>query len=365
MSCEWHDKIFSIEQNGFEQLALEIFQFQFAANPVYRSYINAIGIQPAQVDKLEKIPFLPISFFKTDQIKTGEFNEQVIFESSGTTQTVNSRHYIKDLSIYNESFTRGFEKIYGSISKWCILGLLPTYLERNNSSLVYMVDSLIKQSENAQSGFYLYDLEKLNETLLLLERSKQKTLLIGVTYALLDFAERFPMSLVYSVIMETGGMKGRREELTRMEVHDRLESAFGKNEIHSEYGMTELLSQAYAKKEGRFQCPSWMKLMIRDEEDPLSVRSSEFRPDSYRVQSNKPEAMSRVDSPELTTHLPIAIGTPLTALTGAINVIDLANVHSCSFIATDDVGKLYPDNSFEVLGRMDSSDLRGCSLLTV
>src|SRR5687768_1196837 len=212
MSCEWHDKIFSIGQNGFEQLALEIFQFQFAANPVYHSYVNVIGIKPAEVDKVEKIPFLPISFFKTDQIKTGEFNEQVVFESSGTTQTVNSRHYIKDLSIYNESFTRGFENIYGSINEWCILGLLPSYLERNNSSLVYMVDSLIKNSGHSRSGFYLYDLEKLNETLLVLERSKQKTLLIGVTYALLDFAERFPMTLNYTVIMETGGMKGRREE---------------------------------------------------------------------------------------------------------------------------------------------------------
>ena len=342
MSCEWHDKIFSIEQNGFEQLALEIFQFQSSTNPVYRAYINAIGIQTAGIDKIEKIPFLPISFFKTDQIKSGEFNEQAIFESSGTSGTGNSRHYIKELSIYNESFTRGFENMYGSISEWCILGLLPSYLERNNSSLVYMVDSLIKKSGHSQSGFYLYDLEKLNSTLLLLERSKQRTLLIGVTYALLDFAEQFrPGSdrepIQYLTIMETGGMKGWRKELTRMEVHEQLKKVFNKNEIHSEYGMTELLSQAYAKKEGRFQCPPWMKVMIRDEEDPFLVRGSEFR-----VQSNKAEAMS-----------------------GAINIIDLANVYSCSFIATDDVGKLYPDRSFEVLGRMDSSDLRGCSLLTV
>jgi len=350
MSCEWHDKIFSVEQKGFEQLALEIFQFQFAANPVYRSYINAIGIRPAEIDKVEKIPFLPISFFKTDRVKTGEFNEQIIFESSGTTQTVNSRHYVKDLSIYNESFKRSFENMYGSINEWCIIGLLPSYLERNNSSLVYMADDLIKKSGHSQSGFYLYDLEKLNETLLELERAKQRTLLLGVTYALLDFAERFPLPLDYTVIMETGGMKGRREELTRMEVHDRLKKAFNKNEIHSEYGMTEMLSQAYAKKEGRFYCPQWMKVMIRDEEDPLSVRSSEFG-----VRS----AESGVGSKELTTHY-----SPLT-LAGAVNIIDLANVHSCSFIATDDVGRLYPDNSFEVLGRMDNSDLRGCSLLTV
>ena len=337
MSCEWHDKIFSVGQNGFEQLALDIFQFQFANNPVYHSYVNAIGARPGEVDKIEKIPFLPISFFKTDQIKSGEFNEQIIFESSGTTQTVPGRHYVKDLSIYTDSFTRGFENIYGNITEWCILGLLPSYLERNNSSLVYMVDSLIKQSGHAQSGFYLYDLEKLKHILLLLESSKQKTLLIGVTYALLDFAEQFPIKLQNTMIMETGGMKGRRKELTRMEVHERLKKAFNKDDIHSEYGMTELLSQAYSQKEGRFHCPPWMKVMIRDEEDPLTVQSSGFR-----VLSNKPEAMP-----------------------GAINIIDLANVYSCSFIATDDVGKLYPDNSFEVLGRMDNSDLRGCSLLTV
>ena len=349
MSCEWHNKVFSIEQNRFEQLALEIFQFQFTANLVYRSYVTALSIQPAEVDQIDKIPFLPISFFKTDQIKTGEFNEQVIFESSGTTQMASSRHFVKDLAIYKESFTRNFEGMYGSISEWCILGLLPSYLERSNSSLVYMVDNLIKESGHSQSGLYLHDFEKLKDTLLLLERSGKKTLLIGVTYALLDFAERFPPdsypeSLNYTVIMETGGMKGRREELTRMEVHDRLKRAFGKNEIHSEYGMTELLSQAYAKKEGRFQCPVWMKVMIRDEEDPLTVRSQE----------------SVVGSQELITQY-----SPLTTLTGAINIIDLANVYSCSFIATDDVGKLYPDNSFEVLGRMDNSDLRGCSLLTV
>jgi len=330
MSCEWHDKIFSVEQKDFSRIALEIFQFQYTANPVYRSYVNAIGTRAAEVDKIDKIPFLPIGFFKTDQIKCGEFNEEAIFESSGTTQMPTSRHYIKDLSIYTTGFTRGFKNNYGSVSEWCILGLLPSYLEKSNSSLVYMVDDLIKKSGHSESGFYLYEHEKLAGTLLSLEASDQKTLLIGVTYALLDFAEKFPISLHYTTVMETGGMKGRRRELTRMEVHEQLKKAFGKNEIHSEYGMTELLSQAYAKEEGRFQCPSWMKVMIRDEEDPLLVQNS-----NSGVQA------------------------------GAINVIDLANVYSCSFIATDDVGKLYPDDSFEVLGRMDSSDLRGCSLLTI
>ena len=346
MNCEWHDKIFLVNDNSFEQLALGIFHFQYGANPVYQSYVNALGIKPDLIDKLEKIPFLPISFFKTDNIKTGKFNAAEIFESSGTTQTVNSHHHVKDISIYTESFTRGFENFYGEVNDWCILGLLPSYLERGNSSLVYMVDNLIKVSTHPQSGFYLHDLGRLKETLVSLEKAKQKTLLIGVTYALLDFAEKFPLELFHTIIMETGGMKGRRKELTRMEVHEQLSKAFNKHEIHSEYGMTELLSQAYAGKEGRFHCPNWMKVMVRDDEDPFEVRSQQ----------------SIVNSQTLTTHLPIAIGTPLT---GAINIIDLANVYSCSFIATDDIGKLNPDNSFEVLGRMDGSDLRGCSLLTV
>jgi hypothetical protein len=330
MNGEWHDKIFSVTGSGFSQLVLDIFHFQYEANSVYNSYVNALGKTPSDVDEIEKIPFLPISFFKTDEIKTGRFNAEVIFKSSGTTQTINSQHHVKDVSIYTQSFTTAFKKIYGDPQKWCVLGLLPSYLEKGNSSLVYMVDDLIKQSRHPQSGFYLYDLDKLKETLLSLEKSNQKSLLIGVTYALLDFAEKFPVTLKNTIIMETGGMKGRREELTRMEVHDQLKKAFGKTEIHSEYGMTELLSQAYAKKEGRFECPPWMKVLIRDDEDPLTVQHS-------------------------------ASGV----LSGAINIIDLANVYSCSFIATDDVGKLYPDKSFEVLGRMDGSDLRGCSLLTV
>ena len=336
MNSEWHDKIFSVKENSFRQLALDIFHFQYEANPVYNSYVNALGKTLSAVDKIEKIPFLPISFFKTDEIKTGKFNADVIFKSSGTTQTINSRHHVKDASIYIQSFTKAFEKIYGDLKRWCILGLLPSYLEKGDSSLVYMVDNFVKQSQHAQGGFYLYDLNKLEQTIFSLERSDQKTLLIGVTYALLDFAENFPTDLKNTIIMETGGVKGRREELTRMEVHERLKTAFGNIEVHSEYGMTELLSQAYAKKEGRFQCPPWMRVFIRDDEDPLTVYNSQS------AASNRNET-----------------------LTGAINIIDLANVYSCSFIATDDVGKLYADKSFEVLGRMDGSDLRGCSLLTV
>jgi hypothetical protein len=341
MNSEWHDKIFSVTNKDFEQLALDIFHFQYEKNAVYHAYVNALGIKPSKVNEIDKIPFLPISFFKTDEIKTGRFNAEIIFRSSGTTQSKNSQHHVKDVSTYIQSFTMGFEKMYGSLQGWCILGLLPSYLEKGDSSLVYMVDHFIKQSGSPQSGFYLYDLDKLKETLLFLESSGQKTLLIGVTYALLDFAEEFPPgshleALKNITIMETGGMKGRREELTRMEVHERLKKAFGVSEIHSEYGMTELLSQAYAMAEGRFQCPPWMRVLIRDDEDPLSVHS-----------------------PRSTVH------SKKDALAGAINVIDLANVYSCSFIATDDVGKLYHDERFEVLGRMDGSDLRGCSLLTV
>ena len=330
MNGEWHDKIFSVTESGFSQLALDIFHFQYEANSVYNSYVNALGKKPSDVDEIEKIPFLPISFFKTDEIKTGKFNAEVIFKSSGTTQTINSQHHVKDAPIYTKSFTTAFKKIYGEPQEWSVLGLLPSYLEKGNSSLVYMVDNLIKQSQHPESGFYLYELERLKETLFLLERANQRALLIGVTYALLDLAEKFPMQLINTIIMETGGMKGRREELTRIEVHDQLKKAFGKTEIHSEYGMTELLSQAYAKKEGRFEFPPWMKVLIRDDEDPLTVQHS-------------------------------ASGV----VSGALNIIDLANVYSCSFIATDDVGKLYGDKSFEVLGRMDGSDLRGCSLLTV
>ena len=355
MTSEWYDKIFSVSEHGFLPLALQIFRFQYDFNPVYHAYVNTLGIKPGSVDALEKIPFLAIGFFKTDEIKCGKFNGEAVFESSGTTNTSTSRHYVKDISLYVESFTRGFQTAYGKAGEWCILGLLPSYLEKGNSSLVYMVEDLMKQSGHPQNGFYLHDLERLNETLMVLEKAKQKTLLIGVTYALLDFAGQFPQQLNYTTIIETGGMKGRREELVRMEVHDRLKKAFGKNEIHSEYGMTELLSQAYSGGDGIFHCPPWMKVMIRDEEDPLTVHSREAMVDSREaiVASRK----SIVDGRGLTMYSP--------ALTGAINIIDLANVHSCSFIATDDIGRLYPDNSFEVLGRMDGSDLRGCSLLAV
>ena len=310
---------------------MEVFRFQYEFNPVYRRYCDTLKIDIAQISLPGQIPFLPISLFKTHKVVTTNFDEAVIFESSGTTQTINSRHYVKDLDLYQKSFASTFRLFYGDPAEWCILALLPSYLERNNSSLVMMADHLIKQSKYPQSGFYLADREALHHTLQGLEKQGQKTLLIGVTFALLDFAEQFPMPLYYTTIMETGGMKGRREEMTRQQVHEILCNSFQLKQIHSEYGMTELLSQAYSTGDGLFMAPPWLKVLLREEDDPFAIH----------------------------------LNTGLDTVTGIINIIDLANVFSCSFIATDDAGKLYPDGSFEVLGRVDNSDIRGCSLLTL
>ena len=319
-------KIFSTRDIGFEARALEIFQFQLKNNAVYGAFVKALGTDTSRVDSITRIPFLPVRFFKSLEVKTGEFEPEAVFESSGTTGMISSRHLVKDLSLYRESFTRGFELFYGPASEYCIIGLLPSYLERENSSLVLMVDDLIRQSGHPQSGFYLNEFDKLAAVLRELESREQKTLLIGVSFALLDFAEQYPIPLKHTIIMETGGMKGRRKELIRPELHAVLKAAFSVPVIHSEYGMTELLSQAYSKGEGIYQSPPWMKILLRDDEDPLRV---------------------------------------ITSGSGVVNVIDLANIHSCSFIATDDAGKVYPDGSFEILGRVDGSDMRGCSLLVV
>jgi hypothetical protein len=324
------EKIFNANNENFTSLALEIFNFQYNNNPIYKQYCNALHVDSTKIVTIEKIPFLPIGFFKTHTIITSDFDPEVVFESSGTTQTINSRHLVKDVALYEKSFTDAFNLFYGKPEDWCIIALLPSYLERTNSSLVGMADSLIKQSKHPSSGFYLNELDQLQHTLIELEKQQQKTLLLGVTFALLDFAEQYPMPLKCTTIMETGGMKGRREELTRQEVHTILCNSFQLPSIHSEYGMTELLSQAYSKGNGIFNCPPWMKILIRDEDDPLSIHAS----------TNK-------------------------IISGAINIIDLVNIYSCSFIATDDAGKLYPDNSFEVLGRLDNSDIRGCSLLVL
>lgn len=322
--------LFDFNISGFDAKALEIFRFQAMNNLVYRQYLELLGIRLMDVEKLVDIPFIPVGFFKTHRVVCGDFEPQVIFESSGTTGSVNSRHFVKEAGIYRESFLNGFRKFYGDPADWCIIGLLPSYLERQHSSLVYMVDELVKISNQKESGFYLYDFEKLAETLRQLEQRKQKTLLIGVSFALLDFAEQCPMALEHTVVMETGGMKGRREEMTRQQVHDLLRAGLGVQQVHSEYGMTELLSQGYSKGEGIFHVSDTMKILVRDEDDPLQVHDA-----------------------------------GASVKRGIINVIDLANLYSCSFIATEDAGKLYPDGSFEVTGRVDNSDIRGCSLMVV
>jgi phenylacetate-coenzyme A ligase PaaK-like adenylate-forming protein len=323
---EWIDKVFGAELPDFQELALQIFRFQYTHNPIYAQYAKAVGRVPGKVKELTDIPFLPVRFFKSHTVATTVFQPEIVFESSGTTQTVNSRHHVKDRAIYTRSFLQAFEQFYGSPHQWCIIGLLPAYLERQHSSLVVMADELVGQSRHADSGFYLYDHDKLFEVLQRLENQQQKTLLLGVTFALLDFAEKYPMQLRSTTIMETGGMKGRREEWTRQEVHNFLQRQLGVVTVHSEYGMTELLSQAYSYGNGIFQCPPWMKIVLRQDDDPFQLS---------------------------------------TTGSGVINVIDFANIWSCSFIATDDVGKLYSNSSFEVLGRLDNSDLRGCSLLSL
>ncbi|MGF7230194.1 acyl transferase [Arachidicoccus sp.] len=316
--------IFSANAINLENV-LSLFQFQYAQNKIYRDWCDALGVEPKSVKVMTDIPFLPISFFKTNKVVCGDFEPELIFESSGTTQTINSKHYIKEAKIYEQSFVKAFEQFYGNIDEYCIVGLLPAYLERKNSSLIKMVHDLMTISGHEKSGFYLYNFEELAQLLADLEHKKQKTLLLGVTFALLDFADQHPLQLKNTIVMDTGGMKGRRKELTRAETHHMLGRSFGVEKIHSEYGMTELLSQAYSKGDGRYKCPPWMKVLVRDETDPLSI-------------SDRGK--------------------------GLLNIVDLANIYSCSFIATEDVGIIEKDY-FEVWGRLDNSDIRGCSLLVV
>lgn len=319
-------QIFSINTPAdFEELALEVFRHQAENCLVYKEYIGYLGIKTVQVSRLEQIPYLPIAFFKTHDILSSSDNVELIFSSSGTTGMSQSRHLVTDLSIYDQSFDKAFEQFYGDIANTCFLALLPSYLERDGSSLIYMVDALIRQSKHPDSGYFLHNHDELYLRLKELQQTGQKTILIGVTYALLDFAEKYQMDFPDLVVMETGGMKGKRKEMVREELHAELQRGFGVNAIHSEYGMTELLSQAYSKGNGVFDCPPWMKVMLRDTNDPLSL-----------LAANK---------------------------TGGINVIDLANINSCSFIATQDLGRKFPDGSFEVLGRFDNADIRGCNLL--
>ncbi len=323
-----YPNIFSIaSEKEFRLVALEVFRFQFSNNPVYRRFCELLQKNPKQIDEIQKIPFIPIDFFKTERLLSSKAPVEKIFSSSGTTGKITSKHYVTDLSLYEQSFTKAFALFYGDIQDYAVLALLPSYLEREGSSLIYMADDLIKKSKHPKSGFYLNNLSDLKETMISLDNSGQKVLLIGVSFALLDLVEEYKFQLKNTIIMETGGMKGRRKEMIRTELHELLMKGFGVSNIHSEYGMTELLSQAYSKGNGTFECPPWMKIFIRDPEDAL-------------------------------TYLP-------DGKTGGINVIDLANINSCSFIATQDLGKIYADRSVEILGRFDNSDIRGCNLMVL
>lgn len=320
--------IFNISDvRKFEAEALKIFRHQAKNNKVYKQFLDLIKIDPLTINKIEKIPFLPVEFFKSHQILSNKDQVARTFSSSGTTGSVQSQHFVTDLKIYEESFKRGFEYFYGNIEDYTVLALLPGYLEREGSSLIYMVDQLIKDSRSKDSGFYLNELDQLSELLTTLDSGGNKVLLIGVTYALLDLIEDHTFKLNNTIVMETGGMKGKRKELIRSELHKILSDGFGLEDIHSEYGMTELLSQAYSKGGGIFQSPPWMKIMIRDTEDPFH-------------------------------HLTYG-------RTGGINIIDLANINSCSFIATQDLGRKISEEKFEILGRFDHSDIRGCNLMVV
>lgn len=320
--------LFSISSTqDFIRQALEVFRYQYRHNRVYQQFCDLLNRTPDQVRDLEQIPFLPIEFFKSHSVKSFSGDPQMVFTSSGTTGSTPSRHQVLDLKVYEESFRRGFQGFYGDIRNYAVLALLPSYLEREGSSLIYMVNDLIEKSENSHSGFYLHNYEEFGEKLELLDQSGQPVLVIGVSYALLDVAERLPKKLNNTIIMETGGMKGRRKEMIRQELHEHLKNGLGTTTIHSEYGMTELLSQAYSDGNGVFRCPPWMDIVIRDPEEPTSY-----------LQEGR---------------------------TGGINVIDLANVHSCSFVATQDLGKHLGNGHFEILGRFDHADIRGCNLMVL
>ena len=322
------NNIFNIQtQEEFKQVALNVFKHQFKNNKVYRSFCDLLYIHPSNITKVEEIPFLPIQFFKSRKILSSLEEVQETFTSSGTTGSITSKHFVTDINLYKESYLKGFSHFYGNIEEYVVLALLPNYLEREGSSLVFMVDDLIQKSKNSESGFYLNNIEELAKKLTEQDKKGQKVLLIGVSFALLDLIETAQFNLKNSIIMETGGMKGRRKELVREELHQILQNGFGVSEIHSEYGMTELLSQGYSDGNGVFKTPPWMKILTRDTEDALTIQQ---------------------------------IGK-----TGGINVIDLANYNSCSFIATQDLGKVHKNGTFEIIGRFDNSDIRGCNLMVL
>ena len=327
MKSPLREEIFRVtDDKSFEMLALEIFRFQSAGCPVYREYLGLLGVSPEKVDSLYSIPFMPISFFRDHTVLTGEGPAAKVFLSSGTTGVRQSRHHLKDPAIYDRSLEEGFRLFYGDPSQYAVMGLLPSYLEREGSSLIYMVNRLMQLSGNDMGGFFLSDHAALLRSVDRARGAGVKVLLIGVTFALLDLAEEQPRDLSDLIVMETGGMKGRRREMIREEVHEILMKAFGVSSVHSEYGMTEMLSQAWSAGGGLFNAPPWMKVLIRDSHDPAD----------------------HTDEP---------------GAAGGISVIDLANLWSCSFIATADLGRMHPGGQFEVQGRFDEADIRGCNLL--
>ncbi len=323
-----HKAIFKIKtEQEFSNMALQIFKHQFENNMVYRSFCDLLYKHPSDVKSIKDIPFLPIQFFKSHQILSSKDTIKETFTSSGTTGQNTSKHFVTDLKLYEQSFRKCFSIFYGNIKDYVILALLPSYLERDGSSLIYMINDMIINSNHLESGFYLHDLDVLKNVLVSLESQNKKTLLIGVSFALLDFVEMYQLNLNNTVVMETGGMKGHRKELIREDLHKCLKKGFGVDVIHSEYGMTELLSQAYSKENCRFKTPPWMKVITRDTEDALTIQNFDK--------------------------------------TGGINIIDLANLNSCAFIATQDLGRVYDNNTFEILGRFDNSDIRGCNLMVL
>ena len=322
------ENLFNIQsERDFERIALSVFHYQIHNNPVYNNYCELLGVDPAKVKAIEHIPFLPVEFFRRHRVLCGNDQWEQVFISSGTTGMERSMHYVRRLDLYRKSFLQTFECFYGSLKDYCILAVLPGYVEQRHSSLIFMVHELIEQTGHPESGFYLHNYPALVDKLQSLMDRHQKILLFGASYALLDLVESCKLQLKNTTVMETGGMKGRREEITREKLHAILMKGFGVRRIHSEYGMTELLSQAYAKESGMFHTPPWMKVMIRDVYDPFQYLG--------------------------------------TGKSGGINVIDMANLYSCSFIETKDLGRLHDQGSFEVLGRFDYSDVRGCNLMVM
>lgn len=321
------DEIFNINsQSEFSEKAIAVFRYQYHNNGIYKKWTDLLKINPALITEITQLPFLPIQFFKTHEILSSSKNKNtVVFTSSSTTSQTPSKHFVNDILIYEKSFLKGFVKFYGEISDYCILALLPGYLERKGSSLVYMCDRLIKESKHPLSGFFLHNKKALIENIIQLKEAKQKALLIGVSYALMDLADLNIELNEHFIVMETGGMKGTRKELLKEELHAYLKTGLKIKNIHSEYGMSELLSQAYSLGEGKFQAPPWMKFLIREVTDPLTLKTD--------------------------------------LKTGGINVIDLANINSCSFIATQDLGRVNEKGELELMGRYDNSDVRGCNLM--